>query len=167
MKKIINLMIIQLLLVSCQQPLPSKVEAYIDEKCDWSDCDTYYINMKCVIGEYDKMYLFNSATPLTVARDIIGIHNYRMCSNPEIALLGKNIEEEYHYLIVVRNNKVIHEEEYNYREYRIRINQNALHKVFGSGTWDNEFFQTHAYEISDTIFIVTRKNHLYKLDIPH
>lgn len=77
--------------------------------------------MKSIIGEYDKVYLFYPATPLTIVRDIMGICNYRECQNPEMELLGNNIEEEYHYLIVVTNSKVVYEEEYNSRKFKIRF----------------------------------------------
>lgn len=63
----------------------------------------------------------------------MGICNYRECQNPEMELLGNNIEEEYHYLIVVTNSKVVYEKEYNSRKFKIQFGHETLHKVFGRG----------------------------------
>lgn len=167
MKKVIHLMLLSLLSISCRHSLPSTVEDYIETRCDFDNGDTSIINMKSIIGEYDKVYLFYPATPITVVRDIMGIHNYRECQNPEMELLGNNIEEEYHYLIVVTNSKVVYEEEYNSRKFKIRFGHETLHKVFGRGFFDNDEFRASAYEISDSIFLVSCKNNMYILDASH
>ena len=80
------------------------------------------------------MYVFNSLIPLTGVQNIIGINDYGKCKNPEITLIG--YDSEMCRIILVKNNKVVYEDEYHYNDYNTKFSYHDFSIVNGQGIFD-------------------------------
>jgi len=134
MKKIfliITIPLMFLILNSCVHT-PRKIERYIKRHCDMEKYDTCYIDLrKSLKVDYDTMFFFNSLIPLTGVQNILGIKDYGKNKNPEITLIGK--DSEMCKIILVKNNKVVFEDEYYYDYYNTKIFYQDFSIVNGQG----------------------------------
>lgn len=162
MKKHILILIgslVILMLNSCTR-MPEKIEKYIKKHCDLEMTDTCYIDLrKALKTDYDTMYVFNSLTPLTGVQNIIGINDYGKCENPEKTLIGH--DSEMCRIILVKDNKVVYEDEYHYNDYNTKFSYYDFSIVNGQGIFDGSPIRVSGYICTDYVFKVrkTRDKH--------
>jgi hypothetical protein len=106
--------------------------------------------------DYDTMFVFNSLIPLTGVRNILGIDNYEKCKNPEITLIGWN--SEMCRIILIKNHKVVYEDEYQYRDYNTYLDYDEFTIVKGQGIFDGGAINVEGYMYTEHIFKITKTN---------
>lgn len=157
MKKYILILIsslVILMLNSCIHT-PRKIEKYIKKHCGLEMTDTCYIDLrKALKTDYDTMYVFNSLIPLTGVQNIIGINDYGKCKNPEITLIG--YDSEMCRIVLVKNNKVVYEDEYHYNDYNTKISYHDFSIVNGQGIFNGSPIKVSGYICIDYIFRVIK-----------
>ena len=148
--------IVVLMLNSCAHT-PQKIERYIKNHCDLRTVDTCFIDLNQALEtDYDTMYVFNSLIPLTGIQNIIGIKDYGKCKNPEMTLIGH--DSETCRIILVKNNKVVYDDEYNFNDYNTKISFRDFSIVYGEGLFDGSIVKVSGYIYLDQIFMVTKKS---------
>lgn len=161
MKKYVLILLVVLILVSCNHT-PEKLEQYIKVHCNFENADTCYIDLsKALKIDYDTMYVFNSLTPLTGVRNIIGIKDYEKCKNPETALIGH--DSEMCRIILIKNKNVVYEDEYYYSEYNAELLYDKFKIVNGKGLFDGSSIEVDGYMCANHIFKVVKTKNKYYL----
>lgn len=149
----INSLII-MVLSSCTHT-PLKIEKYIKMHCDLEIVDTCYIDLrKALKTDYDTMYVFNSLTPLTGVQNIIGIKDYGKCKHPETTLIGN--DSEMCRIILVKNHRVVYEDEYRYNDYDTKLSYHNFDIVNGKGIFDKNLIRVSGYVYTNHIFKVIK-----------
>lgn len=150
--------LVMLILNSCIHT-PRKIERYIERCCDIEMTDTCYVDLrKALKTDYDTMYVFNSMVPLTGAQSIIGIKDYGKYQNPETILIGN--DSETCRIILVKNNKVVYEDEYHYNQYNTKISYQDFCIVKGQGIFDGNSVEVCGYVSTKHMFRVTKINNI-------
>ncbi len=157
---LINFLII-LMLGSCIHT-PKKIEKYIKKHYNLGTTDTCYIDLRKALRlDYDTMYVFESLTPLTGVQNILGIQDYGKCKNPEKTLIGH--DSEMCRIVLVKNNKVIYEDEYLYNHYSTKLSYRNFNIVKGQGIFDGSPIEVSGYMCVNYIFRVTKTSDQYYL----
>ncbi len=150
-------MFITLCIQGCCRAFPDKIERYIRVNHNIANDDTCYINLKDVVMDYDTLFCFKSTISIDVVRDIIQISEYK---NDGREILG-NIEEEFLYIILIKNGSVVYENEYNYTLYNAQFVYSELVTIPVNNYHEENAIRNKAYETSDSIFLVNRTNGEY------
>ena len=136
---------------------PQKIEKYTKKHCGFETTDTCYIDLrKALKTDYDTMYVFNSLIPLTGVQNILGIHDYGKCKNPEITLIGR--DSEMCRVILVKNHKVVYEDEYHYNHYDTKLLYHDFMLVKGHGIFDGGHIEVEGYMSTNYIFKISKTN---------
>lgn len=139
---------------------PQKIETYVKKYCNFKANDTCFIDLRKILKlDYDTMYVFGSLTPLTGVRNIIGINEYGKSKNPKIDLIG--YDSDMCRIILIKNGKVVYEDEYHYRNYRTRLLYENFHIVKGQGIFDGNSIDVKGYICTNHIFKVTKHGNKY------
>ena len=147
---------ILLMLGSCTHT-PQKIEKYIKKHCNFATTDTCSIDLrKALKTDYDTMYVFNSLIPLTGVQNILGINDYGKCKNPEITLIGR--DSEMCRIILVKNHKVVYEDEYHYNHYNTKLFYQDFTIVNGQGIFDRNSIEVTCYMCTNSIFKVIKNS---------
>jgi len=140
--------------------MPQKIEKHIKKNCDFSMIDTCFFDLRKALKiDYDTMYVFNSLIPLTGVQNILGIDNYGKSNNPEQTLIG--YDSEMCRVVLVKNHKVVYEDEYHYNNYNTKLLYNKFFIVKGQGIFDGNFIDVKGYIYTGYIFKVTKINDKY------
>lgn len=151
-----------LILNSCNHT-PKKIEKYIKKHCDFSTTDSCSIDLrKALKKDYDTMYVFNSLIPLTGVQNILGIKDYNKSNNSETTLMGK--DSEMSIIILVKNNKIVFEDEYYYNNYNIKLSYENFIIVNGKGIFDGNTIDVTGYKCINPIFNVIKNNDYYLVE---
>jgi hypothetical protein len=146
---------------------PQKIERYIKRHCDFKTTDTCFVDLRKVLKtDYDTMYVFNSFTPLTCVQNILGIKDYGKSKNPETTFIG--YDSDMCRIILIKNYKVVYEDEYHYNDYNTKLVYRDFPIVEGEGIFDvGPPVRDHGYICTDYIFKVTKRdNKYYRVEIP-
>ena len=130
---------------------PTKIENYINKHCDFSKNDTCFIDLREVLVDYDTMYVFDEFTVETGVRDIIGITDYPAEENGTVGY-----DSEMCRIILVKNHKVVYEDEYHYCDYNTSIDFREFPVVKGQCIFDNTIGEESGYRYINHIFQVIR-----------
>lgn len=164
MKKYILILIsfLAILMINSCNHAPEKFEKYIQKHCDFEMTDTCYIDLRKVLkADYDTMYVFNSLIPLTGVRNILGIKDYEKCKNPEITLIGH--DSEMCRIVLLKNNKVVYEDEYYYDHYNTKLSYHNFSIVKGQGIFDGSLVEVSGYMCTNHLFRVIKTSNNYYL----
>jgi len=135
---------------------PEKIERYIKKHCNFDNTDTCYIDLrKALKVDFDTLYIFNEATPLTGVQNILGINDYGKSKNPEQTLIvyGFNMRK----IILLKNNKVVYEDEYHTRGYNTTLYHYGFTVVTRTGVFDGSPIEVEGYMYANHIFKVERE----------
>ncbi|MFV0599031.1 MAG: hypothetical protein ACK5M0_04815 [Bacteroidales bacterium] len=130
---------------------PAKIEKYINKHCDFSKTDTCFIDLRKALVDYDTMYVFDEFTVVTGVRDIIGITDYPAKENEFVGY-----DSEMCRIILVKNHKVVYEDEYHYWDYNTSLDFWEFSVVKGQGIFDKTIVEESGYRCINYIFKVTR-----------
>jgi hypothetical protein len=154
MKKYILILISFLIILtfsSCVHT-PQKIEKYIKKHCDFEIIDTCYIDLcKALKVDYDTMYIFNSLIPLTGVKNILKIENYYASENDVTGY-----DSEMCRIILIKNHKVVYEDEYHYNDYNTELLYDDFTIVNGRGIFDGSPVNVSGYMCTDRVFRVIK-----------
>ena len=61
-------------------------------------------------------------------------------------------------IILVKNNKVVYDDEYNFNDYNTKISFRDFSIVYGEGLFDGSIVKVSGYMYLDQFFMVTKKS---------
>ena len=140
---------------SCTHHFPKKVERYISKHNILNDQGKGELDLREVLDiDYDTMYVFRSLIPLNGVQNIIGIKTYGDAEDPYTALIGS--DSEMCRVILIKNNKVVYEDEYYYSHYKLQVLFETFYKVNGCGVFDGNPAPVEGYMCTKHHFTVSR-----------
>ena len=140
---------------SCTHHFPKKVERYISKHNILNDQGKGELDLREVLDiDYDTMYVFHSLIPLNGVQNIIGIKTYGDAEDPYTALIGS--DSEMCRVILIKNNKVVYEDEYYYSHYKLQVLFETFYEVNGYGIFDGNLAPVHGYMCTKHHFTVSR-----------
>ena len=158
MNKLISIFVFTIgvaLVCSCTDHFPEKVERYISKHNILNDQGKGELDLREVLDiDYDTIYVFYSLTPLNGIQNIIGIKTYGDAEDPYTALIGS--DSEMCRVILIKNNKVVYEDEYYYSHYKLQVLFETFYEVNGCGIFDGNLAPVHGYMCTKHHFTVSR-----------
>lgn len=145
-------------LISCSHT-PSKIENYINNSNLRSD--TCIDLQEALKIDYDVMFVFDSFTPLTGVRKIIGIPDYGNYEAPENVLVCADSEKCK--LILIKKGKVVLDDEYCYNDYNTKILYHDFDSVIVNGTFDGDELKVKGYIYKEPKLKLIRNSGVYLL----
>ena len=143
------------LVCSCTRHFPEKVERYILKHKILDGKGNGELDLREALDiDYDTIYVFYSLTPLNGIQNIIGIKTYGDAEDPYTALIGS--DSEMCRVILIKNNKVVYEDEYYYSHYKLQVLFETFYEVNGCGIFDGNLAPVHGYMCTKHHFTVSR-----------
>lgn len=141
-------------IMSCSHT-PTKLEKYINNHNLLKDTSDASIDLRDALKtDYDTMFVFDSFTPITGVKRIIGIPDYGYSDNPETALICS--DSEMCKIILVKNKKVVYDDEYYFNDYYVKIDYHGFDTVINEGIFDGEKIKTIGYINTDPVLRVNK-----------
>lgn len=158
MKQIIIILLIAIICVGCTHT-PQKIEKYISRHCDINANDSCIIDLRKALDvDYDTMYFFDSFTIETVVHNIVGIEDYR---NYKDDMRRVGYDSEMCRIVLVKDRKVVYEDEYHYWDYNTEILYSDFDTIEGIGSFDGKPFKDFGYISTQHFFKVINKDSYY------
>lgn len=144
------------------KPITKKIENICDNSV-FSQDSTIIIDMKNILCDYDHLFIVESLTPLSCVRNMISIPSYRNRETSDNSLIGTDSEK--YFIILVKGEKVVYEEEFDYYNSKVYFNLETFKRKEGICVFDNEDVKSACYYESGSFFVVRKINDYYYISV--